>query len=115
MISFVLKQDGLRIRARNILGVDEDSTADEIKRAYRSKVIQYHPDRNPDNPNAHQTTALINEAYALLRGKIDKPLLLEDDSLAELVVEDPMIDLNRFPEYDEWIIQQGFYDFVKPN
>ncbi|MBR9691229.1 J domain-containing protein [Candidatus Woesearchaeota archaeon] len=115
MISFVLKQDKLRIRARNILGVDENSTADEIKRAYRSKVIQHHPDRNPDDPKAHQATALINESYDLLRGKIDKPSLLENDSLAELVAETPVMSLEGVPNYDEWLIQQGFYDFVKPD
>lgn len=50
----------------NILGVNEKSTKDEIKKAYRSLQMKYHPDRNPGNPECINMTQQINEAYETL-------------------------------------------------
>jgi DnaJ-class molecular chaperone len=50
----------------NILGVNEKSTKDEIKKAYRSLQMKYHPDKNMSNPDAINMTQQINEAYEIL-------------------------------------------------
>jgi len=50
----------------NILGISENSTKDEIKKAYRSLQMKYHPDKNPGNQEAHDMTQKINEAYETL-------------------------------------------------
>ncbi|MCB2406876.1 J domain-containing protein [Hymenobacter lucidus] len=47
------------------LGVSEQATADDIRRAYRKLVLLTHPDRTTD-PAAHQQFLLINEAYDVL-------------------------------------------------
>lgn len=49
-----------------ILGVGKDSTADEIKKAYRKLALKLHPDKNPGNKEAEDKFKKINEAYAVL-------------------------------------------------
>ena len=49
-----------------VLGVDKNATADEIKKAYRKKAMQYHPDRNPDNKEAEEKFKEAAEAYDVL-------------------------------------------------
>lgn len=49
-----------------ILGVTKTSTEVEIKRAYRTLAVQYHPDKNPDNPEAEEKFKECAEAYAVL-------------------------------------------------
>ena len=48
------------------LGVDEDASKDEIKKAYRKLARKHHPDRNPDDPNAEEKFKEIQKAYSIL-------------------------------------------------
>ena len=50
----------------NILGVDKNATADQIKSAYRKLAKQYHPDINKDDPQAQERFQEINEANEVL-------------------------------------------------
>jgi curved DNA-binding protein CbpA len=47
------------------LGVKSTATGDEIKKAYRKKALQYHPDKNP-SATAEETFKEINKAYETL-------------------------------------------------
>ncbi|MDR1758080.1 MAG: molecular chaperone DnaJ [Bacteroidales bacterium] len=49
-----------------ILGVDKNATAEEIKKAYRKKAMEYHPDRNPGNKEAEEKFKEAAEAYDVL-------------------------------------------------
>jgi len=49
-----------------ILGVEDSASQDDIKRAYRKKARQYHPDVSKD-PNAEEHIKSVNEAYEVLR------------------------------------------------
>ena len=50
-----------------ILGVHEKATKDEIKRAYRSLQMKYHPDKNLGNSECMMMTQKINEAYETIQ------------------------------------------------
>ncbi|MBR1871530.1 MAG: molecular chaperone DnaJ [Kiritimatiellae bacterium] len=49
-----------------VLGVPKTATADEIKSAYRKLAMKWHPDRNPDKPEAKDRFSEISEAYEVL-------------------------------------------------
>lgn len=49
-----------------VLGVSKNATADEIKKAYRKKAVQYHPDRNPGDKEAEEKFKEAAEAYDVL-------------------------------------------------
>lgn len=51
----------------DVLGVSRGASPEEIKKAYRQKAKEFHPDRNADNPNAEAKFKEVNEAHDILK------------------------------------------------
>src|ERR1017187_1847171 len=49
-----------------VLGVSRDASDAELKTSYRKMAMQYHPDRNPNNPEAEEQFKACSEAYQVL-------------------------------------------------
>lgn len=73
------------------LGVSRNADPAVIKAAYKALAQKYHPDRNPNNPDAERIIKIINEAYQVL------------------------IDPIRRAEHDRWIDEQERQDEQQDN
>ncbi|MDP2242012.1 MAG: molecular chaperone DnaJ [Burkholderiales bacterium] len=49
-----------------VLGLNRDASAEDIKKAYRKLAMKHHPDRNPDNPKSEERFKEAKEAYEVL-------------------------------------------------
>ncbi len=75
----------------DVLGVPRDADADAIKKAYRQRAQESHPDRNPDDPQAEERFKEIGQAHAVLS---DPERRAAYDEFGDIVL-DPNFDAER--------------------
>jgi hypothetical protein len=81
--------------ARQVLDVDESVSDEELKRAWRNKCLEHHPDRNPDDPESERRFVVVNCAYRLLAEGKSCDMLLDEVKSETLVSPDGKYNLNN--------------------
>jgi len=73
-----------------VLGIGREADGAAIKKAFRALAMKYHPDKNPDSPEAAEKMKEINEAYAVLSDREKRRLydLYGHDGLRGFTQED---------------------------
>ena len=79
-----------------VLEVDKTATLDVIKKAYRKKAIQYHPDKNPGDKEAEEKYLLCSDGLSNM---------VEDDEIRDIVSEED--DLDRIAQ--ELVDRANYY------
>lgn len=79
-------------RLYELLGVSEDASNDEIKKAYRRLAQRLHPDRNPDDPEAAAKFQEVKEAYECLSDP-ERRAVYDETGDASLETGSPSEDL----------------------
>src|SRR5450755_2419602 len=49
-----------------LLGVAKNATEEDLKKAYRKKAVQFHPDKNPGNKEAEEMFKKVSHAYEVI-------------------------------------------------
>uniref|UniRef100_A0A3Q3C144 DnaJ homolog subfamily C member 5 n=1 Tax=Haplochromis burtoni TaxID=8153 RepID=A0A3Q3C144_HAPBU len=70
-----------------VLGVDKNATTEDIKKCYRKLALKFHPDKNPDNPEAADKFKEINNAHSILVDATKKNIYDKYGSLGLYVAE----------------------------
>ncbi len=65
-----------------LLKIEKSATLDEIKKAYRTLALQYHPDINPEE-EAEERIKILNQAYSVFTETGSGELMAEDLRLAQ--------------------------------
>ncbi|XP_077409779.1 dnaJ (Hsp40) homolog, subfamily C, member 5 gamma a isoform X1 [Vanacampus margaritifer] len=70
-----------------VLGLEKGATAEDIKKAYRKLALKYHPDKNPDNPEAAEKFKEINNANSILNDDTKRKIYDQYGSMGLYVSE----------------------------
>lgn len=113
---FEKTEDGLEKRAKKILDIVEgtDINEEKLKKVFRRKAKETHPDMNPENEKATKYFKLVLQAKNYLKGDKRNKKLLKNDELVIDYIDEPVGELNRsyndlIQAYERWRRNQ-FYN-----
>ncbi len=105
----ILQEQALLERAGKVLGVAVGEAEQKIRYAYYRLMFRHHPDRNPEDPCAHEKTALVKEAFDFVMGRRRDAIFLKRDALVSMLTDSVVTELERLLSYEDWIKNQ-FYN-----
>ena len=97
-----------------ILGVPPDASLEEIKRAYKRKAKELHPDYNP-SPTAHDDFIKLNEAYIQLTTPRKSPQWENPDANKRRAYAKEQARAYAQKRYEEFVNSQYYKDMMKLN
>lgn len=71
----------------NILNLKKSATPDEVKKSYRQLALKYHPDKNRNDPTAHEKFQDINRAHKILSDQLKRSIYDQYGSLGIYIAE----------------------------
>ncbi|XP_013919987.1 PREDICTED: dnaJ homolog subfamily C member 10 [Thamnophis sirtalis] len=89
-----------------LLGISKEATSREIRQAFKKLALKLHPDKNQNNPEAHENFLKINRAYEVLK---DEDLRKKYDKYGEKGLEDHH-EGGRYESWHYYRYDFGIYD-----
>ncbi|OXB75805.1 UNVERIFIED_CONTAM: hypothetical protein H355_009616 [Colinus virginianus] len=90
----------------SLLGVSKEASSREIRQAFKKLALKLHPDKNQNDPNAHENFLKINRAYEVLK---DEDLRKKYDKYGEKGLEDQQQG-GRYESWHYYRYDFGIYD-----
>jgi curved DNA-binding protein CbpA len=93
----------------SILGVNPAADSTQIRAAFKQRALEYHPDRNPGNPQAEEIFKAVNEAYQVLSDPLKRARYdarIQNPSAYHAQTEAYWRDLQRQQQYTRWRARQ---------
>ena len=97
-----------RRMACKVLSVEEMADKEKLKKAYRRTAMEFHPDKNLDDPDANKKFALVKCAYELLAEDKPCPQLLEEINSWPDAAEDEKYNLDNLWGHFLWWREKFF-------
>ncbi|VDI80924.1 DnaJ homolog subfamily C member 10 [Mytilus galloprovincialis] len=90
-----------------LLGIQRSATTKEIRQAFKKLAVTMHPDKNQDDPEAHDNFLKINRAYEVLK---DEDMRKKFDMHGEEGLKDDFHGGNRYESWKFYQEEFGLYD-----